>query len=418
MEKIENNNEIKNIYIQIEKLKLNINKNEDDMKNIINEKDIIIQNLKEKIINLDKKIENNEKEISKLNDKIESNKKEIEKLNDKIGNNGEEIAKLNNKIEGSEKEIKKLNIKNEELVNKTKNIIEEDNIKRINKEKKLLQQQEIISEGISNISRRFISNEFQNQRIKMELMQLVNLERNYGFLSSIGVKLLRKNVNDSPFQIEGLIKAPENSPYKNGIFNFLLKYPHEYPYRGPELLFKTKLLHCECNEEDGHCDIKLLKNNWRAEYNLSQIIGAIYHFFICYNRPDHGYHNEATMILREKNFSLFEQKCQEYVRSYANLFFDDNSDCYLFQEINDETTKELFHKEFNMVFVEKDNYNYELNLHPSKSLEQLKRYLYEKNNNLDDKAFIVGNKVYNFNELNNKIFSNYKTMFIILKSLP
>ena len=77
MEKLENNIEIKNIYIQIEKLKLSINKKEDDLKNIINEKEMKIQNLQEIIMNLNKKIENNEKEISKLNDEIESNKKEI-----------------------------------------------------------------------------------------------------------------------------------------------------------------------------------------------------------------------------------------------------------------------------------------------------------------------------------------------------
>ena len=50
MEKNENINEIKNIYIQIEILKLTINKKEDDLKNIINEKDIIIQDLQEKLM--------------------------------------------------------------------------------------------------------------------------------------------------------------------------------------------------------------------------------------------------------------------------------------------------------------------------------------------------------------------------------
>ena len=129
MEKNENINEINNIYIQIEILKLTINKKEDDLKNIINEKDIIIQDLQEKLMNLEKKIVNNEKEISKLNEKIESDEKEIEKLTDIIGNNEKELAKLNNKIEGNEEEIKKLNIKNEELIKNTENLIKEDNIK-------------------------------------------------------------------------------------------------------------------------------------------------------------------------------------------------------------------------------------------------------------------------------------------------
>ena len=413
MEKLENNIEIKNIYIQIEKLKLSINKKEDDLKNIINEKEMKIQNLQEIIMNLNKKIENNEKEISKLNDEIESNKKEISKLNDKIGNNEKKIAKLNNIFEGSEKEIKKLNIKNEELVKKTENIIKEDNIKRANKELKLAKQKEIISEGIYNISRRFSGT--SKSRIEKELEQLVDLERNYGFLSSIGGKLLRKNNGDSHLEIEGLIKAPENSPYKNGIFNFLLKYVDDYPYHGPKLFFKTKILHCECND-NGHCCTKFL-NDWREKYNISQIIGAIYHFFIC-SKPDHGYGNEATHILRENNYSYFEKKCQEYVRSYANLFFDDNSDYYLFQEINDEITKELFSKEINCVFVENGK-SYNLILHSSYNIRELMDFITRKTGErLNDKAFIVGNKVYSFDNSDNKIFLNYKTMFIISKALP
>ena len=94
---------------------------------------------------------------------------------------------------------------------------------------------------------------------------------------------------------------------------------------------------------NGHCCITFL-NYWKQENNLSQIIGTIYQFFIAYKGYERGYQNEATEILRRMDFSFFEQKCQEYVRSYANLFFDDNSDYYLFQEINDETTKKLFSK--------------------------------------------------------------------------
>jgi len=413
MEKLENNIEIKNIYIQIEKLKLSINKKEDDLKNIINEKEMIIQNLQEKIMNLEKIIENNEKEISKLNDKIETNEKEILKLNDKIENNEKEISKLNNKFEGSEKEIKKLNFKNEELVNKTENLIKEDNIKRANKELKLAKQQEIISEGIYNISSRFSG--ISKNRIEKELKQLADLERNYGFLSSIRVKLLRKNDKDSHLEIEGLIKAPENSPYRNGIFNFLLKYGDDYPNYGPKLFFKTKILHCECSD-NGYCCTKFL-NCWKEEYNISQIIGAIYHFFIC-SKPDHGYRNEATIILREKNYSIFEKKCQEYVRSYANLFFDDNSDYYLFQEINDEKTKQIFSKEINCIFIENSkSYNLILNS-PYNLGELIDRLMQKTGKRFEDKAFIVGNKVYSFDNSVNKIFLNYKTIFIISKALP
>ena len=60
-----------------------------------------------------------------------------------------------------------INIKNEELVKNTENLIKEDSVERAKTAKKLSQQQEIISEGISNISRRFGGK--ARERIIMEL---------------------------------------------------------------------------------------------------------------------------------------------------------------------------------------------------------------------------------------------------------
>ena len=216
--------------------------------------------------------------------------------------------------------------------------------------------------------------------------------------------------------IEGLIKAPENSPYKNGIFYFVLKYGYDYPNRGPELLFKTKILHCEC-AENGHCCTQFL-NEWDQRKDLSQIIGVIYQFFMACHYYQNGYSNEATSILRQKDVSFFDQKYQEYVRSYANLFFDDNSDYYLFQDINDETSKELFSKDINCVFLEGDIIELYFSSFPS--LIELRQMLSNKvdNNSLNNKAIIIGNKVYNFDNPYPKIYSYSKTMFIIPKALP
>ena len=320
---------------------------------------------------------------------------------------------MNNKIEGNEKEIQKLNSKKEELVKHTENLIKEDDIKRAKMAKKLSQQQEIISEGITNISRRFGGR--ARERIIKELEQLVDLERNYGFLSSIGVKLLRNNDNDTNYQIEGLIKAPENSPYKNGIFNFLLKYGNDYPNNAPELLFKTKILHCEC-AENGHCCTQFLRD-WNQGKNLSQIIGAIYQFFMACYYYQNGYNNAAKHLLRDKGVSFFDKECQKYVRSYANLFFDDNSDYYLFQDINDETSKELFSKDINCVFLGGDIFKLFFSSFPS--LIELKQMLSKRvnNNSLDNKAIIIGNKVYSFKNPSLKFFSNSKTIFISPKAL-
>ena len=45
------------------------------------------------------------------------------------------------------------------------------------------------------------------------------------------------------------------------------------------------------------------------------ILCILYEFFVS-NEKSAGYHNAAYALL-EKNYSLFEKKCQEYVNQYA-----------------------------------------------------------------------------------------------------
>ena len=78
------------------------------------------------------------------------------------------------------------------------------------------------------------------ERIQYELKTLEHLESNYGFLSSIGIKII--NSRDL-LNIEGFIKAPDNSPYENGIFKFLIKLDKYYPKSSPDLILKTKIFH-------------------------------------------------------------------------------------------------------------------------------------------------------------------------------
>ena len=70
-----------------------------------------------------------------------------------------------------------------------------------------------------------------------EFEHLKDLEREYDFLNSIHNKLL---VPERINEIEGFMKAPDNSPYKDGIFNFIIKYPDNYPERSSSINFKNK----------------------------------------------------------------------------------------------------------------------------------------------------------------------------------
>ena len=99
--------EINKIYLKIEEININMNKKEDDIKNIIEEKDILIKDLRNKVIDQEKQlktlinilIENNiyKKEINLI---YKTNKKGVEKIfGDKFVENNKNNIELmiNNK---------------------------------------------------------------------------------------------------------------------------------------------------------------------------------------------------------------------------------------------------------------------------------------------------------------------------------
>ena len=278
----------------------------EDLKNTINEKDELIKKLNEIVLNQEKRINNNENEIKELKEKNEKlfieNKNNIDKINSKLSNQEKEVAKL----------IK---------INKKNPCRSNEEIDEINKK---------------NIDR-YITNFSNKEKVKKELHELRELEKNYGFLNCIGVKLLLKhNFNE----IEGFIRAPDNSPYKNGIFNFIVKLP-ENCHNKPEVKFKTKIFHTEVPEDNSKCCIYWDCLNIPFEkISLSLILISIYEFFLGNN--SHGYSCLATELYRKfyqtENYGLFFQKCEEYTRKYASNKFDSKL-IYLFQDYYDYGTE-------------------------------------------------------------------------------
>ena len=141
---IENiNDEIERINIKIKELNLIINKKEDDIKNIINEKDEIITKMKNKINEQEITIKENKKEISNLNQKIE---KILCNMTNELKNKEDKLIEMENKISAINKE-------NGEEMNSLKIKMKEQRIEILNK----------ISNNFSKLNNRQLKN--NNYRI-------------------------------------------------------------------------------------------------------------------------------------------------------------------------------------------------------------------------------------------------------------
>ena len=121
----------------------------------------------------------------------------------------------------------------------------------------------------------------------------------------MGIKLLLSFENSG--EIKGFIKAPENSPYKEGIFRIKILFPNNYPNESPNLIIETNIFQCNYQFQTGRLNIDYLLN-WDHNKNLIGILTSLYEFFIS-NNPDSCYNYEAADIYRSDR-SKFEQKCR------------------------------------------------------------------------------------------------------------
>ena len=113
----EENDHIKNVTDEIERmnknLKLEMNKKQ-NIKNIINEKDIVIKELEDKINKQDKIIKYNKNDIINLNKKID----------EMINNISNDLIVKENKINNFDDKLSNVQNENKEEINKLKNILE------------------------------------------------------------------------------------------------------------------------------------------------------------------------------------------------------------------------------------------------------------------------------------------------------
>ena len=152
------NNQIADLYKEIKALNLKLNKKEDEIKDIITEKDNIIEEIENKLIMQENIIKNNKNEITKLNKIIEEidNKYNYE-INDKENN----LIMPENLINNNKNRITNLNKRTEEINNK---LITEIN----DKENKIIIQENIIKNNkneIAKLNKRIeeIDNKFKSE---------------------------------------------------------------------------------------------------------------------------------------------------------------------------------------------------------------------------------------------------------------
>ena len=81
-------------------------------------------------------------------------------------------------------------------------------------------------------------------------------------------------INDNIIQWQATIIGPEGSPYQGGIFYLKIDFPENYPFKPPNVMFTTKIYHCNINSNGNIC-LDILKNEWSPALTISKVLLSI-----------------------------------------------------------------------------------------------------------------------------------------------
>ena len=171
------------------------------------------------------------------------------------------------------------------------------------------------TEGLSNTKPEFPNEKCKSddkavakKRLQRELVELMKHPR----------PLISANLkgDNNLLEWEATIEGPPDSPYEGGKFLLDLSFPERYPFRPPEVTFKTKIYHCNINSK-GEISLNFLNmNNWASSYTVATVLLSIQSFLTDCNPHDPLVPAIAAQYIN--NPELYNETCKEWTKKYAS----------------------------------------------------------------------------------------------------
>ena len=81
-------------------------------------------------------------------------------------------------------------------------------------------------------------------------------------------------IGDDFYHWQATILGPEDSPYEGGVFMLDIRFPLEYPFHPPKVLFHTKIYHPNINSHGNIC-LDILKKSWSPALTIAKVLLSI-----------------------------------------------------------------------------------------------------------------------------------------------
>lgn len=120
---------------------------------------------------------------------------------------------------------------------------------------------------------------------------------------------------DNLFEWRGFIENFEGTPYENGIFEIDIKFPQDYPFKPPRIMFKTKIYHPNVNSNGG-ISLDVLSYQWSPALTTDKVLQCLRSLVIDPNPDDPLEPMIAWMFKNDKN--QYDKIAKEWTKKYAN----------------------------------------------------------------------------------------------------
>ncbi|CAL6019901.1 Ubiquitin-conjugating_enzyme E2 [Hexamita inflata] len=115
---------------------------------------------------------------------------------------------------------------------------------------------------------------------------------------------------DNLYEWFAVILGPEQTPWQGGVFILSIKFPPEYPFKQPNVLFETHVFHPNVYT-DGRICLDLLQGAWKPIFTMDTILLSIRSLLSDPNPASPA--NQDAAKLYEEDRHGYEMKVRECV---------------------------------------------------------------------------------------------------------
>ncbi|KAB8349486.1 hypothetical protein FH972_023512 [Carpinus fangiana] len=120
---------------------------------------------------------------------------------------------------------------------------------------------------------------------------------------------------DDLTHLEGVFHGPPDTPYEGGTFHVDIRIPADYPFRPPQMKFKTRIWHPNVSSQTGAICLDTLSTNWSPVLTIKSALISLQGLLASPEPKDPQDAEVASMML--KSPQEFEHVASEWTVKYA-----------------------------------------------------------------------------------------------------